>query len=374
MPHTAHSLECPNCQTQNPEAKKFCRECGAKLSQVCPQCGSQSLPVDKFCGECGHKFAGKEKIGRAKSATKVLSLNKRLPVRRRLPDLRADFIDKEKAIEKAEGNGTCRTIAICNQKGGVGKTVTAINLSARLAVAGLRTLLVDIDPQGLSGLGLGLDTDALERSAYDVLLDGACPAREAIVPVRANLEILPSNMDLALAQLEFAGLEGREGRLREVIDGLRESYDYIVIDCPPSVGILTINALVASQIVIVPVTPSHLSIYDLSRVMGALEALKDSLLLDVTIFFLITLFERRHREARTQKRNLERAYGGHLLKTVIRKSTRLNEATREGVPIFEYDRRGRGSRDYADLAAEILATGHGEEGTAENKVLRQGAL
>ncbi len=374
MPHTAHSLECPNCQTQNPEAKKFCRECGAKLSQVCPQCGSQSLPVDKFCGECGHKFAGKEKIGRAKPATTVLSMNKRLPVRRRFPDLRADLIDKETAIEKAEGNGICQTIAICNQKGGVGKTVTAINLSAGMAARGLRTLLIDFDPQGQSGLGLGMDIDCLEHSVYDVLVNGTCPAREAIVPLGSNLDILPSTIDLARAELELGRFQKRERRLKELIEGLKTCYEYVVIDCPPSIGTLTINALVASQIVIIPVTPSYLSICDLSRVMGVLEALKDSLLLDVTILFLITLFERRHREARIQKRNLERTHGQHLLKTVVRKNTKLNTATRKGVSIFEYDRDCPGSQDYADLAEEILSIEYEENRVAEKGMLRRSVL
>lgn len=364
-------MECAHCQIQNPERNKFCRECGAKLSQGCPECGAQGLPGDKFCGECGKRLGGKGRAESIKPVGKVVPMKKGL-ARRHPP--RADLVGREIGTGEAPVNGSCRTIAICNQKGGVGKTVTAINLSAGLAASGLRTLLVDLDPQGLSGLGLGLDTDGLERSAYDVLLNGSCPAREAIVPVRLNLEILPSNMDLALAQLEFAGVEGRESRLREVIDGLRESYDYIVIDCPPSVGILTINALVASQVAIVPVAPSSLSVCGLSRVLDILGALKELHLLDLTVYFLTTFFEKRQREARHHREELERTYGGHLLKTVIRKSTRLNEATREGVPIFEYDRRGRGSRDYCDLAAEILAIGHGEEGAVERAVLRQSAV
>lgn len=364
-------MECSDCKTQNPERNRFCRDCGAKLSQGCPECGAQGLPGDKFCGECGKKLSGNEATERTRPGGKVVPMKKGL-TRRRPP--RALLFGRETGTGKAPVDGSCRVIALCNQKGGVGKTVTAINLSAGLAASGLRTLLVDVDPQGLSGLGLGLDTDALERSAYDVLLNGACPAREAIVPVRPNLEILPSNMDLALAELEFAGIEGREGRLREVIDGLREAYGYIVIDCPPSVGILTINALVASQVAIVPVAPSSLSVCGLSRVLEILDALKELHLLDLRVYFLTTFFEKRQREARHHREELERTYGEHLLKTVIRKSTRLNEATREGVPIFEYDRRGRGSRDYADLAAEILAIGSGEEGAAEDAALRRSAL
>lgn len=366
-----HSVECPHCQTQNPERNKFCRQCGAKLSQSCPECGAQALPGDKFCGECGKKLSGNEAAERIRPGGKVLPM-KKAPTRRYAP--RAGLTSPEIGTGKAPVEGSCRVIALCNQKGGVGKTVTAINLSAILAASGLRTLLVDLDPQGNSGIGLGLDVDSVDRSIYDVLLNGKCPAREAIVPLRPNLDILPSNFDLALAELDLAMLEEKERRLKAVIDALRESYEFIVIDCPPSIGILTINALVASDLAIVPVSPSSLSVCGLSRVLDILDALKELHLLNLTVYFLTTFFEKRQREARRHRKELELIYEGHLLKTVIRKSTRLNEATREGVPIFEYDRRGRGSRDYSDLAVEILAIGNGEEGVVENEVLRRSAL
>ncbi len=300
---------------------------------------------------------------------RILSIRNRLTRRYRLFELRSDFIDEEIAVKKARGNGTCRTIAICNQKGGVGKTVTAINLSARLAAGGFRTLLIDLDPQGHSGLGLGLDIDRLEHSVYDVLVNGRYSAREAIIPLRSNLEILPSNIDLASAELELARFKKRERRLKRVIEGLRESYDYIVIDCPPSVGILTVNALVASQIAIVPVTPSRLPIQSLSRVTEVLEALKESLLLDITVFYLITLFDRRPKEARSRRENLEQTHGQHLLKTVVRNNTRLDTATRKGLPIFDYDRDCPGSQDYAALAEEIIALESGQDRGADRRIL-----
>ncbi len=223
-------------------------------------------------------------------------------------------------------------------------------------------------------MGLGLDLEALDLSIYEVLLNGTCPAREAIVPLQPKLEILPSNIDLASAELETARLQERESRLKRVIDGLRDAYDYILIDCPPSIGILTVNALVASDLVIVPVTPSDFSIRGLSRVVEVSDALKDALSLEVAIHPLITFFEKRQREARRHKRELEGTWGEQLFKTVVRKNTKLNEATRKGLPIFEYDRNGPGARDYSDLAAEILAIGSGEEGAAENAVLRRSAL
>ncbi|NIS69962.1 MAG: AAA family ATPase, partial [Proteobacteria bacterium] len=239
MLHPKLSVKCPICQTDNPETNNFCRECGTKLSHLCPKCGAESDVGDKFCGGCGEGLAAKQETAKTKLRGKVVPLKRGPTARHRLSELRADFVGHEIAVDKARENGSCRTIAICNQKGGVGKTVTAINLSARLAALGLRTLLVDLDPQGQSGLGLGVDVDSLDRSVYDVLMNGSCAPDEAIVPLRPNLEILPSNIDLTSAELDLASFEKRERRLKEVIDGLRESYDYIVIDCPPSIGILT---------------------------------------------------------------------------------------------------------------------------------------
>jgi chromosome partitioning protein len=258
------------------------------------------------------------------------------------------------AVDQARGRGHRRTIAICNQKGGVGKTVTAINLSAFLAAYGHKTLLIDLDPQGHSGLGLGVQIEALERSMYDVLVNGRCQTDQAIISVRPNLDMLPSNIDLSSAELELARFEKREGRLKMLVEALGERYVYIIIDCPPSLGVLTLNALVASQIVIIPVTPSFLSIHGVLKVTETIDALIDALSLEIRIFFLITFFERQLREAHLQRSRLERLFGKDLLQTVVRKNTRLNEATRTGLPIFEYDRYSPGCRDYFSLAKEIL--------------------
>jgi chromosome partitioning protein len=259
------------------------------------------------------------------------------------------------ATDMGKGKADCRTIAICNQKGGVGKTVTAINLSAVLAACCRRTLLIDLDPQGHSGVGFGLDTESLERSVYNVLMNGTCHIGEAIVPLRPNLGILPSNIELAGAELEMARFERRERRLKERIDELRDRYEYVVIDCPPSVGILTVNALVASQTAIVPVNPACFSIHGLSKVIDIVDALRETFLLDLRVFALITFFEQQPKEAQVMKELLENMFGSHLLRTVVRKNAKLNEATRKGVPIFEYDRYCSGSRDYLDLAKEVLS-------------------
>jgi chromosome partitioning protein len=260
-------------------------------------------------------------------------------------------------IERTRSHHCRRTIAICNQKGGVGKTVTAINLSAFLAAYGHKTLLIDLDPQGHSGLGLGVDTEAVERSTYDVLVNGGCPMERAIVSVKPNLDILPSNIELASAEIELARFESRERRLKKGVDELKESYGYVVIDCPPSLGILTLNALVASQIVIIPVTPSFLSIHGLLKVTETIDALIDSHGLEIRMFFLITFFEKQLREAQLQKERIERLFGKDLLKTKVRKNTRLNEAAGRGLSIFEYDRYSPGCQDYLNLAKEIMEVG-----------------
>jgi chromosome partitioning protein len=201
--------------------------------------------------------------------------------------------------------------------------------------------LIDLDPQGHSGLG-------------------------------PNLDILASNVDLALAERELARFKGRERRLKELVNGLKESYRYIVVDCPPSTGLLTANALVASQTVVVPVTPACLSIHDLSQVVDLIAVLTDTGFSKPTILILLTLFDKRQREAQFYKRHLEDTHGRRLLKTVIRKNTRLNEAVRKGVSIFEYDQNCSGARDYSELAREFLSLEYGPDRATEDQVLAYG--
>jgi chromosome partitioning protein len=258
------------------------------------------------------------------------------------------------AVDSARGSRPRRTISVCNQKGGLGKTVTAINLAAFLAAYGLRTLLIDLDPQGHSGLGLGVETERVEYSAYDVLVNGNCPISKAILSLRPNLDLLPSNIELSSAELELAKFDKRESRLKGLLDSLGDRYRFTIIDCPPSLGVLTLNALVASHMVIIPVTPAFLSIHGLLKVTETIDALIETLSVDIRMSFLITFFEKQLREAQLQRLRLERLFGKDLLKTVVRKNTRLNEATRKGLSIFEYDRYSTGCQDYFSLAKEII--------------------
>jgi chromosome partitioning protein len=217
------------------------------------------------------------------------------------------------SIEKGKKKGQCQVISVFNQKGGVGKTVTAINLSAILAAHGHRTLLIDLDPQGHSGLGLGLDTESLKRSIYDVMIEGGCPIDEAVLSLRPNLEILPSNIDLVTAELEMANLRSKERRLKQLLEPIRSNYDYIIIDCSPSVKILTINALLASHFVIVPIIPSFFSFHGLSRVTETIGALKETFLLDVQIPSVSQTEARKYlwgvsfQDSHSQERQIERS-------------------------------------------------------------------
>ncbi len=247
-----------------------------------------------------------------------------------------------------------RIISICNQKGGVGKTVTAINLSAFLAAYRRRTLLMDLDPQGHSGLGLGIDVDNLDKSIYDTLMDGTRSLTDTIRSVKPHLDILPANIDLAGLETELVNDSHRTTKLVDKLHSIKHLYEYIIIDCPPSIGLLTINALVASRMVIIPVQSSFFSLHGLERILETIGTLMETLSLDIKVYLLLTLFEGRLRESWIVREKVKSAFGKHLLRTVIRKTTRLNEATRRGVSILEYEPRSMGCYDYHQLAKEIM--------------------
>jgi len=253
-----------------------------------------------------------------------------------------------------------RVVAIANQKGGVGKTTTAINLAAALASAELRILLVDLDPQGNSTSGLGVDKNSLSASVYDVL-NGSTAPREAILATELDgLALLPSNHDLTGATLEMVDLTDREKLLSRALEELAGDYDYILVDCPPSLGLLTVNALVAADSILIPVQCEYFALEGLSDLFGTLARVRDGLNPRLEVEgVLITMYDDRLNLSAQIRENVRSHLGAQLLQTVIPRNVRLAECPSFGKPILLYDARCRGSESYVQLAQEILAKNRG---------------
>jgi len=248
-----------------------------------------------------------------------------------------------------------RVIAIANQKGGVGKTTTAVNLGAALAVAERRTLVVDVDPQSNSTKGLGFGPDPERFSVYDCLLnggDGEIGVVETSIP---GLHLLPSERDLLGAEVELVSMEGREGRLGSALRGIRDRYDFILIDCPPSLGLLTLNALVAADTLLVPVQCEYLALEGLSEVLETWQRVTQtcnpSLLLEGV---LLTMFDERTNLSHQVADEIRQHLGTKVFSTVIPRNVRLGEAPSFGKPILTYDIRSKGAEAYMSLAREIV--------------------
>jgi chromosome partitioning protein len=244
-------------------------------------------------------------------------------------------------------------IALANQKGGVGKTTTAINLGASLARNGRHVLIFDFDPQANSSAGLGVRVEA--NSTYDVVI-GEKPVAEIVVPTTIDdLSLAPANPGLAGAEVELVPMMAREFRLRRAIEGVRGSYDYVLIDCPPSLGLLTVNALTAADEVIVPVQCEYLALEGLGQLTGTLELVRRNLNPQLRLRgLLLTMFDGRTNLSQ-QVADEVRAHFPNTFKTIIPRSVRLSEAPSHGLPIAAYDPSSRASRAYDDLAQEILA-------------------
>ena len=249
-----------------------------------------------------------------------------------------------------------RTFALANQKGGVGKTTTAISLGAFLAAKGARVLLVDLDPQANATSGLGFDTWRLERSTYGLLL-GDCSAAEAILATpRRGLELLPAHPDLAAIELELAGIERRERRLADRLAEAAASYDFVLIDCPPSLGLLTINALVAASDVIVPVQCEYLALEGLSLLLNTVERVRASLNPNLGVFGIVmTMFDPRTNLSEQVVQEVRQHYPAAVFETIIPRNVRLSEAPSHGKSILDYDAASRGATSYDALADEALA-------------------
>jgi chromosome partitioning protein len=249
-----------------------------------------------------------------------------------------------------------RIFAFANQKGGVGKTTTAINLSAYLSAAGRKILIVDCDPQGNATTSIGYDPRRLETSIYDVLIDHH-PAREAILPTElANLEILPSNVDLAGSEVEMAGMMARETLLTKSLAPLREQYDYIFLDSPPSLGLLTINALTAASAgVIVPVQCEYLALEGISLLTRTVEQVRELLNPGLGVAgVVLTMYDARTNLSQQVAEEVKRFFPEQVFETTIPRNVRLSEAPSYGQTILSYAPESAGGRAYAALATEFL--------------------
>ncbi|MBR0235578.1 MAG: ParA family protein [Clostridia bacterium] len=246
-----------------------------------------------------------------------------------------------------------KVLVFANQKGGVGKTTSAISIAAALGIKGKKTLVIDFDPQGNASSGLGVRKPQV--TSYDIII-GRRTAGDAIVKTKyKNLDVIPANMALAAAEFELADLENRESKLKTALEPIQEKYDYAVIDCPPSLGLLTLNALAAGDGVIIPMQCEYFSLEGLSQIMMTVKQVKKLYNPALTLTgILITMYNGRLNLSVSVLDELKKYYADKLFKTPIQRNVRISEAPSYGMPIQYYDKYSRGSLQYADVAAEIM--------------------
>lgn len=261
-------------------------------------------------------------------------------------------------IEERRGKIMGRTIAIANQKGGVGKTTTAINLSSCLVEAGQRVLTIDFDPQGNATSGLGLEKGEIEETVYEMML-GDCELEDCLQrDVQRNLDVLPSDSNLAGAEIELLDVERKEYVLKQHLEKVRDQYDFIIIDCPPSLSLLTINALVAADTVLVPIQCEYYALEGLSQVLRTVSLVRKkmnpALELEGVVF---TMYDARTNLSLQVVENVKNNLNERIYKTIIPRNVRLAEAPSHGMPINLYDSKSTGAESYRLLAAEVISRG-----------------
>ena len=254
--------------------------------------------------------------------------------------------------------GQTKVMAIINQKGGVGKSTTAINLSAALGEMGKQVLLVDLDPQGNSSSGLGIEKSRVEHCVYDVLLNDV-PVEDVIIPdVCQGLDVIPATINLAGAEVELVAEMARENRLRDSVGSLRGKYDYVFIDCPPSLGLLTVNALVAADKLLIPIQCEFYALEGVTKLLDSMKRVKTRLNPSLDIFgVLLTMYDGRTTLSKQVVEEVRNYFGKIVFDTLIPRTVKLSEAPSFGQPITQYDPSGKGAQSYVDLAKEVINRG-----------------
>ena len=249
-----------------------------------------------------------------------------------------------------------KVIAIENQKGGVGKTTTSVNLSACLGELGQRVLLIDIDPQGNATSGLGIDKGKIEKSIYDVLVDDI-PIKDTVIGTEVdNLKVLPATIQLAGAEIELVASMSRETKLKKAIDKIKNEYDFVIIDCPPSLGLLTINSLTAANSILVPIQCEFYALEGLSQLLKTITLIQDNLNQDLVLEgVVLTMFDSRTNLSGQVVQEVKNHFQQKVFKTIIPRNVRLSEAPSFGRPVIKYDPKSKGAEVYYNLAKEVLA-------------------